>query len=76
MTTEIVDKIVKYLSGDLNWHTLDEVKKGLAIRNEETCLFEEAVEFLAKFNLIEHNRNAAKVRISRCIHNLVRKRRR
>jgi hypothetical protein len=76
MAVEIADKIIKYLSGDLNWRTLEDVKKELGITNRENRIFEETVEFLAKFHLIEYDRHAAKVRISRSIHNLMGKRRR
>jgi len=76
MAIKIADKIIKYLSGDLNWHTLENVKKGIEIRKGEKWIFEDAVEFLAEFNLIEYDRNIAKVRISRSIYNLMRKRRR
>jgi hypothetical protein len=71
---EVANRIVKYLSKNLNWYTLEDIKKKLDIKDEEKQIFEEVVEFLIKFNLIEYDRNTAKVRISRNIYNLMMRR--
>jgi hypothetical protein len=74
MALEVANKVIKYLSRDLSWHALEDVKRELSIRGEEVRVLEEAIEFLAEFGLIEYDRGAARVRISRSIHNLLRRR--